>query len=441
MNLSVGDIRRAVTASRDFSINMQEYFAIFQSGRIFCDFPVDNFSDCSYTIIVMSFQNLNTTENYTYQVVATDGRARSAHMETVHGTVETPVFMNVGTVGAIKGAVATTDLKEIGTQIELSNTYHLHVRTGDETIKQLGGLHKFMNWDRPILTDSGGFQAFSLKGLRKIREEGITFQSHIDGHRIFMGPEESIQIQSNLGSTVAMALDECTPYPCDRKYMEDSVSRTTRWLGRCKVKMSELNSREDTVNPHQLLFGINQGGTYADIRVDQAKAISEMDLDGYGIGGLAVGETHQQMYDILDDVVPNLPQDKPIYLMGVGTPANILEGVDRGVDFFDCVYPSRNGRHGHVYTNHGKLNLFNAKYELDDRPIEEGCNCPACRNYSRAYIRHLLKAKEMLGMRLCVLHNLWFYNHLMEEIRSAIREHRYSSFKKEKLDGFLIKED
>ncbi len=331
--------------------------------------------------------------------------------------------------------MATTDLKEIGTQVELSNTYHLHVRPGDQIVKQLGGLHKFMNWDRPILTDSGGFQVFSLKGLRKIKEEGVYFQSHIDGHKIFMGPEESMQIQSNLGSTIAMA-DECAPYPATREYMINSVNRTTRWLERCKKKMQELNAAEGTVNPHQLLFGINQGGTYADIRVNHARAIRELDLDGYAVGGLAVGETHEEMYRILDEVVPELPQNKPTYLMGVGTPANILEGVDRGIDFFDCVYPSRNGRHGHVYTNHGKLNLFNAKFELDARPIEEGCQCPACRNYTRAYIRHLLKAKEMLGMRLCVLHNLYFYNHLMEEIRLAIRERRYSEFKKSKLEGF-----
>lgn len=376
-----------------------------------------------------------------YQIVATDGRAKSAHMETVHGVIETPVFMNVGTIAAIKGAVATTDLKEIGTQVELSNTYHLHVRPGDQIVKQLGGLHKFMNWDRPILTDSGGFQVFSLKGLRKIKEEGVYFQSHIDGHKIFMGPEESMQIQSNLGSTIAMAFDECAPYPATREYMTNSVNRTTRWLERCKKKMQELNAAEGTVNPHQLLFGINQGGTYADIRVSHARTIRDMDLDGYAVGGLAVGETHEEMYRILDEVVPELPQNKPTYLMGVGTPANILEGVDRGIDFFDCVYPSRNGRHGHVYTNHGKLNLFNAKFELDARPIEEGCQCPACRNYTRAYIRHLLKAKEMLGMRLCVLHNLYFYNHLMEEIRLAIREHRYSEFKKSKLEGFLSKED
>ncbi len=376
-----------------------------------------------------------------YQIVATEGRAKSAHMETVHGVIETPVFMNVGTVAAIKGAVSTMDLREIGTQVELSNTYHLHVRPGDHIVRQLGGLHRFMNWDRPILTDSGGFQVFSLKGLRKIKEEGVYFQSHIDGHRIFMGPEESIQIQSNLGSTIAMAFDECAPYPSTREYMQASVDRTTRWLERCRNKMRELNAMPDTVNPHQLLFGINQGGTYEDIRIAHAKTIAAMDLDGYAVGGLAVGETHDEMYRILDEVVPYLPKDKPVYLMGVGTPANIIEGVDRGVDFFDCVYPSRNGRHGHVYTAHGKLNLFNAKFMLDDRPIEEGCQCPACKNYSRAYIRHLLKAGEMLGMRLCVLHNLWFYNHLMEEIRAAIREHRFADYKREKLEGFMQQPD
>ncbi|HJC46490.1 MAG TPA: tRNA guanosine(34) transglycosylase Tgt [Candidatus Lachnoclostridium pullistercoris] len=370
-----------------------------------------------------------------YKIIAKDGRAKRAEMTTVHGTIQTPVFMNVGTVGAIKGAVSTDDLRAIGTQVELSNTYHLHVRTGDKLIKQFGGLHKFMNWDRPILTDSGGFQVFSLTGLRKIREEGVWFNSHIDGHKIFMGPEESMQIQSNLGSTIAMAFDECIPALADRGYVENSVARTTRWLARCKAEMERLNSLEDTVNPHQLLFGINQGAIFPDIRIAHAEQISEMDLDGYAVGGLAVGETHEEMYHILDEVVPHLPENKPTYLMGVGTPANILEAVDRGVDFFDCVYPSRNGRHGHVYTNHGKLNLFNAKYELDPRPIEEGCQCPACRSYSRAYIRHLLKAKEMLGMRLCVLHNLYFYNKMMEEIRDAIENHRYAEYKKEKLEG------
>lgn len=376
-----------------------------------------------------------------YKILKTDGRAKRAEFTTVHGTVQTPVFMNVGTVAAIKGAVATTDLQEIGTQIELSNTYHLHVRPGDKLIKELGGLHKFMNWNKPILTDSGGFQVFSLAGLRKIKEEGVTFQSHIDGHKIFMGPEESMQIQSNLGSTIAMAFDECPSSRADRTYIQNSVDRTTRWLERCKKKMQELNSLPDTVNPHQMLFGINQGGIFADIRIEHAKRISELDLDGYAVGGLAVGETHDEMYYILDEVVPYLPENKPTYLMGVGTPANIIEAVDRGIDFFDCVYPSRNGRHGHVYTHHGKLNLFNKKFELDPRPIEEGCQCPACRTYSRAYIRHLLKAKEMLGMRLCVLHNLYFYNHLMEEIRGAIDEHRYKEFKKTTLEVFLTPEE
>lgn len=376
-----------------------------------------------------------------YKLLTKDGMAKRGEFETVHGTIQTPVFMNVGTVGAIKGAVSTDDLRTIGTQVELSNTYHLHVRTGDKLIKQFGGLHKFMGWDKPILTDSGGFQVFSLSGLRKIKEEGVYFQSHIDGHHIFMGPEESMQIQSNLGSTIAMAFDECPSSRADRTYIQNSVDRTTRWLERCKKKMQELNSLPDTVNPHQMLFGINQGGVFADIRIEHAKRISELDLDGYAVGGLAVGETHDEMYYILDEVVPYLPENKPTYLMGVGTPANIIEAVDRGIDFFDCVYPSRNGRHGHVYTHHGKLNLFNKKFELDPRPIEEGCQCPACRTYSRAYIRHLLKAKEMLGMRLCVLHNLYFYNHLMEEIRGAIDEHRYKEFKKTTLEGFLTPEE
>ena len=376
-----------------------------------------------------------------YKLLTKDGMAKRGEFETVHGTIQTPVFMNVGTVGAIKGAVSTDDLRTIGTQVELSNTYHLHVRTGDKLIKQFGGLHKFMGWDKPILTDSGGFQVFSLSGLRKIKEEGVYFQSHIDGHHIFMGPEESMQIQSNLGSTIAMAFDECPSSRADRTYIRNSVDRTTRWLERCKKKMQELNSLPDTVNPHQMLFGINQGGVFADIRIEHAKRISELDLDGYAVGGLAVGETHDEMYYILDEVVPYLPENKPTYLMGVGTPANIIEAVDRGIDFFDCVYPSRNGRHGHVYTHHGKLNLFNKKFELDPRPIEEGCQCPACRTYSRAYIRHLLKAKEMLGMRLCVLHNLYFYNHLMEEIRGAIDEHRYKEFKKTTLEGFLTPEE
>ncbi|MCC8138101.1 MAG: tRNA guanosine(34) transglycosylase Tgt [Clostridiales bacterium] len=371
-----------------------------------------------------------------YKIIKRDHLAKRAVFETVHGTVQTPVFMNVGTVAAIKGAVATTDLYEIGTQIELSNTYHLHVRPGDEVVKKMGGLHKFMNWERPILTDSGGFQVYSLASMRKIKEEGVTFQSHIDGRRIFMGPEESMQIQSNLGSTIAMAFDECPSSVADRSYVQASVDRTARWLVRCRDEMQRLNALPDTINPHQMLFGINQGAIYEDIRIEHAKRISELDLDGYAIGGLAVGETHEEMYHILDEVVPYLPQDKPTYLMGVGTPINILEGVARGVDFFDCVYPSRNGRHGHVYTNDGKLNLFNAQYELDERPIEEGCGCPACRHYSRGYIRHLLKAKEMLGMRLCVLHNLYYYNHLMEEIREAIEQERYEEFKKEKIDRY-----
>lgn len=370
-----------------------------------------------------------------YKVLKTDGKAKRAEMKTVHGTIQTPVFMNVGTVAAIKGAVSTDDLHEIGCQVELSNTYHLHVRTGDKLIKEMGGIREFMNWDRPVLTDSGGFQVFSLAKLRKIKEEGVSFNSHIDGHKIFMGPEESMQIQSNLGSTIAMAFDECIENPSPRDYVQKSVDRTTRWLVRCKNEMARLNSLPDTVNKEQLLFGINQGGTYDDIRINHAKAIAGLNLDGYAIGGLAVGETHEEMYRIIDSVVPNLPADKPVYLMGVGTPANILEAVDRGVDFFDCVYPSRNGRHGHVYTRFGKLNLFNAQYEKDARPIEEGCGCPACRSYSRAYIRHLLKAKEMLGMRLCVLHNLYFYNHLMEQIREAIDEGRYSEFKKETLES------
>lgn len=371
-----------------------------------------------------------------YNLITTDGMAKRGEFKTVHGTIQTPVFMNVGTAAAIKGAVATTDLQQIKTQVELSNTYHLHVRPGDDVVRKMGGLHKFMNWDKPILTDSGGFQVFSLAGLRKIKEEGVYFNSHIDGRKIFMGPEQSMQIQSNLASTIAMAFDECAPSKADRAYIENSVARTTRWLERCKTEMARLNSLEDTINKDQLLFGINQGGTFDDVRIEHAKIISEFDLPGYAIGGLAVGESHGEMYRIIESVVPYLPQAKPTYLMGVGTPANILEAVDRGVDFFDCVYPSRNGRHGHLYTNQGKINLFNAKYETDDRPIEEGCQCPACKSYSRGYIRHLLKAKEMLGMRLCVLHNLYFYNTMMEEIRQAIEEHRYAEYKKAKLDGF-----
>lgn len=369
-----------------------------------------------------------------FKIIAREGKAKQGVFHTPHGDIQTPVFMNVGTVAAIKGAVSTMDLKEIGTQVELSNTYHLHVRPGDDVIRQLGGLHRFMNWDRPILTDSGGFQVFSLAGLRRIKEEGVYFQSHIDGRKIFMGPEESMQIQSNLASTIAMAFDECAPHPATREYMEASVARTTRWLGRCKVKMQELNAREDTINRRQLLFGINQGGTFEDIRIRHAQQIREMDLDGYAVGGLAVGESHEEMYRILDAVVPELPAEKPVYLMGVGTPQNILEAVERGVDFFDCVYPARNGRHGHAYTNFGKMNLMNKRFELDERPIEEGCQCPACRHYTRAYIRHLLKAKEMLGLRLLVLHNLYFYNTMMSEVREAIGTNCFASYKKKKID-------
>ena len=370
-----------------------------------------------------------------YQIIKMEGRAKRGRLSTVHGVVETPVFMNVGTVAAIKGAVSTEDLEGIGTQVELSNTYHLHVRPGDLVVKQMGGLHRFMSWNKPILTDSGGFQVFSLAGLRKIKEEGVYFNSHIDGRRIFMGPEESMRIQSNLASTIAMAFDECAPSKAERSYVQASVERTTRWLERCKREMQRLNGLEDTINREQLLFGINQGAVYDDIRIEHARRIREMELDGYAVGGLAVGETHQEMYHILEEVVPHLPADKPTYLMGVGTPANILESVERGVDFFDCVYPSRNGRHGHLYTGHGKINLFNARYELDGRPIEEGCGCPACRRYSRAYIRHLLKAKEMLGMRLCVLHNLYFYNTMMAEIRDALDQGRFAAYKRETLAG------
>ena len=371
-----------------------------------------------------------------YKIIATDGRAKSAEFVTPHGTVMTPVFMNVGTVGAIKGAVSSPDLETIGTQIELCNTYHLHVRPGDGIVKQMGGLHKFMNWKRPILTDSGGFQVFSLAKLRKIREEGVFFNSHVDGRKIFMGPEESMRIQSNLASTIAMAFDECPSSTSERKYIEESVARTTRWLERCKAEMKRLNTLDDTINKEQMLFGINQGAVFDDIRIEHAKRITELDLDGYAVGGLAVGETHEEMYRVLDAVVPFLPKEKPVYLMGVGTPANILEAVERGVDFFDCVYPTRNGRHGHAYTNFGKINLLNKKYETDDRPIDVTCNCPVCKNHSRAYIRHLLKANEMLGLRLMVLHNLSFYNTMMSEIREAIAGHEFAAYKKRKLAGF-----
>jgi len=377
---------------------------------------------------------------YNYKILKQEGRAKRAEVITVHGTIQTPVFMNVGTAAAIKGAVSTEDLQNLKTQVELSNTYHLHVRPGDKLIKELGGLHKFMVWDKPILTDSGGFQVFSLSGLRKIKEEGVTFHSHVDGRIIFMGPEESMQIQSNLASTIAMAFDECPPALAERSYVQPSVDRTTRWLERCRVEMKRLNSLEDTINKEQLLFGINQGAIYADIRIEHAKRIADMDLDGYALGGLAVGESHEEMYYILDETVPYLPKDKPTYLMGVGTPANILEAVERGVDFFDCVYPTRNGRHGHLYTNHGKINLFNQKFEKDMRPIEEGCGCPACQKYSRAYIRHLLKAKEMLGMRLCVMHNLYFYNTMMEEIRNALDRGEFAAYKKSKLDSMATPE-
>ena len=371
-----------------------------------------------------------------YKVLKKCGRAKRAEFHTPHGVIQTPVFMNVGTAGAIKGAVSTEDLEQLKCQVELSNTYHLHLRPGDKLIKEMGGLHKFMVWDKPILTDSGGFQVFSLGLLRKIKEEGVYFSSHIDGRKIFLGPEESIQIQSNLGSTIAMAFDECIGLPAERPYVEASVARTTRWLERCKKEMHRLNQLEDTVNPKQMLFGINQGATFEDIRIEHAKRISEMELDGYAIGGLAVGESHAEMYRILDEVVPYLPEEKPTYLMGVGTPENILEAVERGVDFFDCVLPARNGRHAHVYTNKGKLNLLNAKYEKDDSPIDDTCGCPACRRYSRAYIRHLFKAKEMLAMRLCVMHNLYFFNSMMEEIRQAIEEDRFHAYKAAKLDGF-----
>ena len=363
-----------------------------------------------------------------YRLIVENGRAKRGRLSTVHGDIETPCFMNVATVGAIKGAVSSDDLLSIGTQVVLSNTYHLHVRTGDELIKKLGGLHSFMGWKGPILTDSGGFQVFSLAEMRKIKEEGVTFQSHIDGRRIFMGPEESIRIQSNLGSTIAMAFDECPSSKADRDYVKQSVERTTRWLVRCRDELERLRSLPDTINKEQLLFGINQGAVYDDIRTEHADIISAMDLDGYAIGGLAVGETHEEMYHILDITVPRLPRNKPVYLMGVGTPVNIIEAVRRGVDFFDCVYPSRNGRHGHAYTHKGKLNLKNQVYEEDLSPIEEGCNCPCCRSYSRAYVHHLLKAKEMLAMRLLVLHNLYFYNYLMEEIRAAIEEGNYDEW-------------
>ncbi|HCW03364.1 MAG TPA: tRNA guanosine(34) transglycosylase Tgt [Clostridium sp.] len=371
-----------------------------------------------------------------FKILKKEGKAKRGSFTTVHGTIQTPVFMNVGTLAVIKGAVSSMDLKEIGCQVELSNTYHLHLRPGDEVVYKLGGLHKFMNWDRPILTDSGGFQVFSLAAIRKIEEEGVYFNSHIDGRRIFMGPEESMRIQSNLASTIAMAFDECIPNPSTRSYVEKSVERTTRWLNRCIAEMKRLNSLDSTINKKQMLFGINQGGIYEDIRIAHAKEIAKLNLDGYAIGGLAVGESHEEMYRIIDAVVPHLPEDKPVYLMGVGTPINLLEGVARGIDFFDCVLPARNGRHGHVFTQFGKINIMNAKFELDTRPIDEGCPCPACRHYSRAYIRHLFKAKEMLAMRLCVLHNLYFYNKLMEDIRLAIENNEFYEFKDKMVEQY-----
>ncbi len=370
-----------------------------------------------------------------FEVLKKEGAARRGRFTCVHGVVETPVFMNVGTCATIKGGISSLDLKEVGCQIELSNTYHLHLRPGDDVIYKCGGLHKFMNWDGPILTDSGGFQVYSLSSLRKLTEEGATFNSHIDGRRIFMGPEESMQIQSHLGSTIAMAFDECIENPSPRQYVKNSIERTTRWLARCKAEMARLNGLEETVNRNQMLFGINQGGTYPDLRIEHMKQIAELDLNGYAIGGLAVGETAAEMYEIIEHVEPHMPADKPRYLMGVGTPVNIIEGVARGVDFFDCVMPSRNARHGHVFTWNGIMNLNNAKYILDERPIEEGCGCPACKNYSRAYIRHLLKAGEMLGMRLAVLHNLYFYNNLMVKIREALDEGNFTKFREQNVEN------
>ena len=373
-----------------------------------------------------------------YELLKEDGRAKRGRFTTVHGVIETPVFMNVGTAAAIKGGVSSPELHDLKCQVELCNTYHLHVKTGDQTIKKLGGVRKFMRWDGPVLTDSGGFQVFSLAQLRKIGEEGVSFRSHVDGAKIFMGPEESMRIQSNLGSTIAMAFDECPNALAERSYVQASVDRTYRWLLRCMAEMRRLNQQDGTVNPEQLLFGINQGAIFEDIRIKNAEDIAALDLDGYAIGGLAVGETHEEMYRVLDAVVPHLPRNKPTYLMGVGTPANILEAVDRGVDFFDCVYPSRNGRHGHVYTWQGHLNLKNAAFALDERPIDESCGCPVCRNFTRAYIRHLLKADEILGLRLCVMHNLYFYNNMMEEIRGAIAEGRYKEYKERRLAGMGI---
>ncbi len=372
-----------------------------------------------------------------FKLLTTDGRARRGEYTTAHGTVQTPVFMNVGTAAAIKGGLSATDLENIGCQVELSNTYHLHLRPGHEVVRSLGGLHKFMGWDRPILTDSGGFQVFSLSTLRKITEEGVNFASHIDGHRIFMGPEESMQIQSALGSDIAMAFDECVANPSPREYVERSYQRTTRWLVRCRDELERLNRLPNAVTPTQVLWGINQGGIFPDLRVAHMKEIARLELPGYAIGGLAVGESTETMYEIIDAVEPHMPPDRPRYLMGVGTPGNIIEAVWRGVDFFDCVLPARNARHGHLYTKNGRINLNNKKYETDPTPVDPECGCPVCQKYSKGYLRHLLKADEVLGLRLCVVHNLWFYNDLMAQIRLAIEEGRYDSFREtwsERLD-------
>ncbi len=363
-----------------------------------------------------------------YTLIKKEGKARRGTFETVHGVIQTPVFMNVGTSAAIKGGISTRDLEDVGCQVELSNTYHLHIRPGDELIRKLGGIHKFFNWQRPVLTDSGGFQVFSLAKLRKITEEGVAFNSHFDGKRIFMGPEESMRIQSHLGSTIAMAFDECVENPAPYDYVKKSQERTVRWLKRCRAELDRLNAKEGTVNPSQLLFGINQGGTYDDLRIGNMIETAKVPCDGYAIGGLAVGEDAETMYHIIETVEPYMPEDKPRYLMGVGTPQNIVEAVHRGVDFFDCVMPSRNARHGNLFTWQGKMNLLNEKYIDDSRPISVGCGCPACKNYSRAYIRHLFKAKEALGMRLAVLHNLYFYNELMQKIRDALDEGKYEEF-------------
>ncbi len=365
-----------------------------------------------------------------FKLIKKEGSARRGEFKTVHGTIQTPVFMNVGTAAAIKGAISAPELKEIGCQVELSNTYHLHLRPGDDVVHDMGGLHKFMNWDRPILTDSGGFQVFSLAKLRNIKEEGVYFSSHIDGRKIFMGPEESMRIQSNLASTIAMAFDECIENPCEREYAKHSSQRTVRWLERCIAELKKLNGEERTINKNQLLFGINQGGTYEDLRIENMKQIADLNTDGYAIGGLAVGESTEEMYHIIESVEPYMPADKPRYLMGVGTPVNILEAVDRGVDFFDCVMPSRNARHGTIFTSEGVLNILNAKYERDERPLDGHCGCPTCRSFSRAYIRHLFKAKEMLAMRLSVIHNLYFYNNMLAEIREALDNGTFSDYKR-----------